>query len=63
MFGIGALADELTSFAAGLDPAVLEPLDAQRLVEQFARIENVAAACKALCAKRVADSGVVAGSR
>jgi hypothetical protein len=57
MFGVEALRDELKSVVGRLDPVVLEPGTAQILVEQFAAIENLAAAAKAVCAKRVADSG------
>lgn len=41
-----------------LDPEVLEPNTAAKLVEVFGRIERLGAAGKALAARRVADSGV-----
>lgn len=47
----------LKEAVARLDPEVLEGAGALRLVEKFAEAERVAAAGKALAAKRVADSG------
>ena len=41
-----------------LDPDVVEARSAARLVEQFAEIERLAGAGKALAARRMADSGV-----
>jgi len=40
-----------------LDPEVLEPAFARRLVESFAKIEGIAAAGKTLAARRVVTSG------
>jgi hypothetical protein len=48
---------QLQRVVAGLDADVLDPGDAERLVGEFATIEHVAAAGKALAARRVADSG------
>lgn len=47
----------LQSVVRALDPSVLEPRDAERLVTVLGRVERMAAAGKALCAKRVAESG------
>jgi hypothetical protein len=41
-----------------LDPEVLEPVFATRLMERFSTIERLAAAGKALAARRVSSSGV-----
>jgi hypothetical protein len=41
-----------------LDVDVLEPTEAQRLVQELTTIERVAAAAKALAAARVAESGL-----
>ena len=51
------LRERLQAIVAGLDPDVLDPAEAERLVGGFATIEHVAAAGKALVARRVADSG------
>ena len=51
------LRDQLQLLVANLDADALDPVAAQRLVADFATIEHVAAAGKALAAKRVADSG------
>src|SRR5215212_6290729 len=45
------------SHVRAADPAVVEPAGAERMVEVFAELERLAAAGKALYAKRVADSG------
>ncbi|MBA3350673.1 MAG: DUF222 domain-containing protein, partial [Actinobacteria bacterium] len=47
----------LKEVVASLEPETLEGASATQLVEEFASIERLAAAGKALCAKRVADSG------
>ena len=47
----------LKQVVSSLEPATLEGATATQLVEEFAAIERLAAAGKALCAKRVADSG------
>lgn len=47
----------LKEVVASLDPETLEGATATQLVDEFAAIERLAAAGKALCAKRVADSG------
>lgn len=47
----------LEQAARELDPDTLEAKSALRLVERCARAEHLAAACKALAAKRVAESG------
>ncbi len=41
-----------------LEPRALEVSEAEELVEQFSALEKVAAAGKALAARRVADSGL-----
>ena len=48
----------LRAMVRDLDPAVLEPAAAVALVDWFAEVERLAAAGKALAARRVADSGV-----
>ncbi|MFN2524684.1 MAG: hypothetical protein ABR505_00230 [Actinomycetota bacterium] len=48
----------LKQAVAELDPEVLESKTEARLVEEFSEIERVAAAGKALAARRMADSGV-----
>jgi hypothetical protein len=57
MFDLAELRAQLQRLLAGLDADVLDPAEAERLVGEFATIEHVAAAGKALCARRVADSG------
>ena len=47
----------LESVLAVLEPEVLEGPLAERLVAEFSAIEKLGAAGKALCARRVADSG------
>lgn len=47
----------LESVLAQLEPDVLDARSAQRLVAEFSTMEKVAAAGKALAARRVADSG------
>ena len=48
----------LRDVVARLDPEVLEARSSARLVEDFAAIERLAAAGKALAARRMAASGV-----
>ena len=48
----------LQEVVEALDVDVLEPSDAQRLVEEFTTIEHVAAAARTLAAARVAESGL-----
>jgi hypothetical protein len=57
VFDLADLRGRLQSLVAGLDADVLEPVEAERLVGEFATIEHVAAAGKALAARRVAESG------
>jgi hypothetical protein len=57
VFGIERLRDELRTVVRRLDAATLETTDAAALVSAFGAIENLAAAGKARCARRVADSG------
>jgi len=57
VFGIERLRDELRTVVRRLDAATLEATDAAALVSAFGAIENLAAAGKARCARRVADSG------
>jgi len=58
MFGrLDALQEDLQGIVGGLEPEVLETETAAGLVERFTRIENIAAAGKALAAARVAASG------
>jgi hypothetical protein len=57
VFGIERLRDELGTVVRRLDAATLEPADAASLVSAFGAIENLAAAGKAWCARRVTDSG------
>ncbi|MDQ3766295.1 MAG: HNH endonuclease [Actinomycetota bacterium] len=47
----------ITEVVTSLDSDVLDGASATELVSEFAAIERLAAAGKALCAKRVADSG------
>ncbi|MBA3350564.1 MAG: hypothetical protein H0T12_08405, partial [Actinobacteria bacterium] len=47
----------LKEVVASIDPDILEGSRATELVDEFAAIERLAAAGKALCARRVADSG------
>ena len=47
----------LEEVVASLDAETLDGATATQLVEEFAAIERLAVAGKALCAKRVADSG------
>jgi hypothetical protein len=54
---VESVREELASLMRRLDAAVLSPAAAQRLVGDFAAIENLAAAGKASCARRVAESG------
>ncbi len=55
---IRAAGRQLKKAVKKLEPEVLEAKTAARLVEEFAEIERVAAAGKALAARRMADSGV-----
>jgi hypothetical protein len=55
--GLAELRKALEKAVARLDPDVLEGATAAEAVQEFARIEKLAAAGKALCARRVADSG------
>jgi hypothetical protein len=57
VFDVAELRAQLQSLVAGLDADVLDPAEAERLVGEFATIEHIAAAGKALAARRVADSG------
>ena len=57
MFDLADLRARLQGLVAGLDADVLAPEEAERLVGEFATIEHVAAAGKALAARRVAESG------
>jgi hypothetical protein len=57
VFDLGALRRQLQAAVAGLDADVLDPEAAEELVGEFATIEHVAAAGKALAARRVAESG------
>ncbi|MGH2809314.1 MAG: DUF222 domain-containing protein [Actinomycetota bacterium] len=57
--------DLLSGAVAELDPEVLDPAAARKLVEQFARIERLAAGGKTLALRRVETSGAwrVTGER
>ena len=55
--GLAELRKALEKAVARLDPDVVEGATAAGAVQEFARIEKLAAAGKALCARRVADSG------
>jgi hypothetical protein len=57
MFDLAELRTRLQRVVARLDADVLDPATAERLVAEFATIEHVAAAGKALAARRVAASG------
>jgi hypothetical protein len=59
VFGIDVerLRDDLRTVVRRLDAATLEAADAASMVSVFGAIENLAAAGKARCARRVADSG------
>src|SRR4051794_34082953 len=58
MFGdVVEVREELRRLVASLDAEALEPALAETLVREFATIEHVAAAGKALAARRVAESG------
>jgi len=48
----------LAGLVGRLDPSSMHGLDAKGLVSYFSRLEHLAAAGKALCARRVAESGV-----
>ena len=57
----GTLAETVTqveAVVAGLEPGVLLASDAAEMVSTFARLERMAAAGKAICARRVAESRV-----
>jgi hypothetical protein len=54
---VGELREQLQRLVAGLDVDVLEPAFAEELVREFATIDHIAAAGKALAARRVAESG------
>lgn len=54
---LGMLRASLKKIAENLEPEVLEAASAAKLVEEFAAIERLGAAGKALAARRVADSG------
>jgi hypothetical protein len=53
---VGSVREALASLVRRLDAAALSPVVAQRLVADFAAVENLGAAAKALCARRVAES-------
>ena len=55
--GIAELRESLSDYAAGFDPALLSPSQAERVVDEASRIENIAATLKALAAARVAETG------
>jgi hypothetical protein len=57
MFGLLELRHTLQRVVRVLDGDALDAATAEQLVEEFATIEHLAAAGKALAAKRVADSG------
>lgn len=57
VFDLAEVREQLQSMVTALDADMLDPCDAERLVGEFATIEHVAAAGKALAARRVADSG------
>lgn len=58
MFDLVELRRQLQRLVAGVDAAVIDPAVAETLVGEFATIEHVAAAGKALAARRVAESGL-----
>jgi hypothetical protein len=51
------ISTELEGVVSALDGDVLSPADAEHLLEEFTRIERMAAAGKAIAAERVAESG------
>ena len=55
---VSGVRDELRGILAGLDPEVVPAAAAQQLVGVFADIETLAAAGKALAARRVETAGV-----
>ncbi len=55
--GIAELRESLSDYAAGFDPALLSATQAERVVDEASRIENIAATLKALAAARVAETG------
>jgi hypothetical protein len=57
MFDLAELRERLQRLVAGLDADVIDPAAAERLVTEFSTIEHVAAAGKAIAARRVAESG------
>ncbi|MDQ3385409.1 MAG: hypothetical protein M3503_05270, partial [Actinomycetota bacterium] len=59
---VSGVRDELRGILAGLDPEVLPAVAAQQLVTLFADIEKLAAAGKALAARRVEKAGVWRGA-
>jgi hypothetical protein len=61
MFPTG-VRDELKRFVAGLEPGVYDAEAAKRLVGVFAELERLAAAGKALMARRVQQTGAWKGS-
>jgi hypothetical protein len=62
MYGeLGKLRESLAEVVGELRPECLDPRDAVRLVERFSSIEKLAAAGKALAARRVASSGAWKG--
>jgi len=58
---VGKLGESLAGYAAGFDPSVLSPAQAEQVVEQASRIERIAATLKALATGRLAEGGCVEG--
>ncbi|HVE46892.1 MAG TPA: DUF222 domain-containing protein [Acidimicrobiales bacterium] len=61
MFGrveLGRLREKVGEFAAGFDPALVSPAQANAMVDDAATIEKMAATVKALLAARVAETEV-----
>src|SRR5437773_2413556 len=52
-----AALEQLERAVEKLDPALLAPRDAARLLEKVARLERLVVAAKTLLAKRAADAG------
>ena len=55
--GLGEIRAAVAAFSISFDPASISPAEADRVREEAAAIENIAATLKALAARRAADDG------